>query len=142
MESDSLLTLNISASPEFLAHYGQSRTPSELTRLPAVVYSNPASGNSINYRSVNGKVGSVNMSPAIYANTISMLLEVTKQGLGFCRLPEIFCAEAVKEGTLIEILSGYELTPGVQSSLCIRKRPPLKVENSSTTKLRLSVMKN
>ncbi len=51
------------------------------------------------------------MSPAIYANTISMLLEATIQGLGFCRLPEIFCAEAVNEGTLIEILSEYELTP-------------------------------
>ena len=135
----------ICASPEFLVHYGQPRTPSDLTRLPAVVYSNSASGNSINYRTVDGKVGSVNMSPAIYANTISMLLEATKQGLGFCRLPEVFCAEAIKEGTLIEILSEYELTP--ERAIFVmypeKRYLPLKVRKFiDHLSVRLSVMKN
>ncbi|MEK9610322.1 MAG: substrate binding domain-containing protein, partial [Alphaproteobacteria bacterium] len=135
----------ICASPEFLAHYGHPRTPSELKRLPAVVYSNSVSGNSINYRTVNGEVGSVNLSPAIYANTIGMLLEATKQGLGFSRLPEVFCAEALNEGTLIEILSEYDLIPDRAIFVMYPEKRylPLKVRKFiDHLSARLSVMKN
>ena len=94
---------------------------------------------------MEGKVGSINMSSAIYANTISMLLEATKQGLGFCRLPEVFCAEALKEGTLIKILSEYELTP--ERAIFViypeKRYLPLKVRRFiDHLSARLSAMKN
>jgi DNA-binding transcriptional LysR family regulator len=109
------------------------------------VYSNSANGNSINYRAVNGEVGSVNLSPAIYANTINMLLEATKQGLGFSRLPEVFCAEALNEGTLIEILSEYDLIPDRAIFIMYPEKRylPLKVRKFiDHLSARLSVMKN
>ena len=135
----------ICASPGFLAHHGHPGTPSDLTRLPAVVYSNSASGNSMNYRNVNGDVGVVNLSPAIYANSIGMLLEATKQGLGFCRLPEILCAEALSDGTLIEILSEYDLIPerAIFAMYPEKRYLPLKVRKFiDHLSARLSIMKN
>ncbi|MEK9622891.1 MAG: LysR family transcriptional regulator [Alphaproteobacteria bacterium] len=135
----------ICASPGFLAHHGHPRTPSDLTRLPAVVYSNSASGNSMNYRTANGDVGVVNLSPAIYANSIGMLLEATKQGLGFSRLPEVFCAEALNEGTLIETLSEYDLIPDRAIFVMYPEKRylPLKVRKFiDHLSARLSVMKN
>ena len=99
----------------------------------------------LNYRTVNGEVGSVNLSPAIYANTINMLLEATKQGLGFSRLPEVFCAEALNEGTLIEILSEYDLIPDRAIFVMYPEKRylPLKVRKFiDHLSARLSVMKN
>ena len=74
-----------------------------------------------------------------------MLLEATKQGLGFCRLPEVFCAEAVEEGTLITILSEYKLTP--ERAIFVmypeKRYLPLKVRKFiDHLSARLSVMKN
>lgn len=119
----------ICASPEFLANHGKPQTPAELTKLPAVVYSNSASGHSMSYRGLNGDVGVVSLSPAIYANTIGMLLEATKQGLGFSRLPKVFCAEAIGDGTLTEILPEYDLIPdrAIFAMYPEKRHLPLKV---------------
>ena len=49
--------------------------PSDLRHIPAVHYANAASGLSLAFNSPDGKEETVNLTPAIYANSIGMLVE-------------------------------------------------------------------
>jgi DNA-binding transcriptional LysR family regulator len=47
------------------------------------------------------------LSPAIYANTHEVLLNSALKGIGFCRIPDVFCDKFIKEGKLVKLLPDY-----------------------------------
>ena len=117
----------ICASPEFINFYGMPSNPEELQRLPAVIYTN--SDTALEYQSPEGTRGSINSRPAIYANSIEMLIEATLKGIGYVRLPNFFNSKYLKSGSLIPLLPNYKLLPerGIYAIYPDRRYLPLKV---------------
>ena len=103
--------LYLCASPSFIERYGMPNSPDDLRTLPAVIYTNLASGSVFNYRSEDAKHGSINLKAAIYANSTGMLMESALQGIGFAQLPYFVCRQHLEDGRLIKLLPEYESMP-------------------------------
>ena len=117
----------ICASPEFIDFYGMPSNPEELQRLPAVIYTN--SDTALEYQSPEGTRGSINSRPAIYANSIEMLIEATLKGIGYVRLPNFFNSKYLKNESLIPLLPNFKLLPerGIYAIYPDKRYLPLKV---------------
>ena len=117
------------ASPSFIKKYGLPKTPNDLKGLPAVIYSNAASGLTVKHKDNFGQDYTLELSPAIYANSIGMLLESTAKGIGYAALPELFCDAYLKEKRLVKLFSEYTLVPqiGVFALYPDRRYLPMKV---------------
>ena len=101
----------ICASPDFIDRFGMPTRPSDLRHIPAVHYANAASGLSLAFNSPDGKEETVNLTPAIYANSIGMLVESALRGIGYARAPSFSVDEHLKDGRLIHILPEYKSLP-------------------------------
>ena len=117
----------ICASPEFIDFYGMPSNPEELKRLPAVIYTN--SDTALEYQSPEGNRGSINSRPAIYANSIEMLIEATLKGIGYVRLPDFFNSKYLQSESLIPLLPSFKLLPerGIYAIYPDKRYLPLKV---------------
>ena len=115
------------ASPAFLSRHGTPQSPDELKQLPAVIYSNAAA--QISYQTPEDKTGMISLNPAIYANSMGMLVESTLKGVGFARLPAFACGTYLSDGRLIQLLPDHRLTPemGIYAIYPDRRYLPLKV---------------
>ena len=101
----------ICASQDFLEHYGKPSSPENLRKLPFVQYTNNPLGNTLNYKEASGREGSVSLAPAIYTNSLAMLVESTLKGIGFARLPAFAVENHIESGALIRLLCEYECLP-------------------------------
>ena len=104
-------SIYLCASPSFLGQFGKITTAEKLSRLPAVVYSYALQ--QISYTAPDGKIGTVNLKPAIFANSLGMMLNATLEGVGFARLPAFACDQEIKDGRLVRLLPAYSIAPGV-----------------------------
>lgn len=121
--------LYICASPQFLKQHGLPTTPAELSKLPAVIYTNTANSPSFTYRTPGGADGSVTLSAAIYVNSIGMMLESTSRSVGFSLLPAFACQQQIDDGSLVRILADHTPTPhrSIYAIYPDRRFLPLKV---------------
>jgi len=101
----------ICASPDFINRFGMPTRPSDLRHIPAVQYANAVTGLSLAFKSSDGKEEAVNLTPAIYANSIEMLLESALKGIGYARVPLFAVNEHLKDGRLIHLLPEYQSLP-------------------------------
>ena len=120
---------HLCASPALLDTYGVPATPDDLRSLPAVIYTNASTGASLSYRTPEGKQGTINLAPAIYANSIGMLVESTVKAIGFARLPAFACQQHLDDGRLIKLLPDYTTLPerGIYAIYPDKRFLPLKV---------------
>ena len=118
---------HLCASPAFLSRHGTPQSPDELKQLPAVIYSNAAA--QISYQTPDNRTGVISLNPAIYANSMGMLMESTLKGVGFARLPAFACSTYLADGRLIRLLADHKLTPemGIYAIYPDRRYLPLKV---------------
>ena len=120
-------SIYLCASPAFIKKFGEVNTPEKLSRLPAVIYSYALQ--QVNYVAPDGKNGTLNLKPAIFANSIGMMLNATLKGIGFARLPAFACNQEIKDGKLIHLLPSYSIAPdvGLYAIYPNREYLPLKV---------------
>ena len=102
---------HICASKDFINQYGEPLSPDDLRQLPFAQYTNNPLGNTLSYRATSGKEGSVSLAPAIYTNSLAMLVESTLQGIGFARLPAFAVEKHIERGELNRLLCKYECLP-------------------------------
>jgi DNA-binding transcriptional LysR family regulator len=102
---------HICASADFVDQYGKPLIPENLRKLPFVQYTNNPLGNTLNYREPGGREGSVSLAPAIYTNSLAMLVESTLKGIGFSRLPAFAVESHIESGELIRLLCEFECLP-------------------------------
>ena len=119
----------ICASPDFIDRFGMPIKPSDLRNIPAVHYANAATGLSLTFKTPDGMEESVNLTPAIYVNSIGMLLEGILKGIGYARAPSFAVNGHLKEGRLIHLLTEYQSLPkhGVYAIYPDKRFLPLKV---------------
>ena len=119
----------ICASPDFIEKYGLPKTPTDLKTLPAIHYKNSSTGLSLHFKDLNGLSESIELKPAIRANSMEMLIQSTLKGIGFSRLPTYFCDDYLKDGRMIKLLSEYKDLPerGIYAVYPDRRFLPMKV---------------
>jgi len=96
---------------DFINQYGEPLSPNDLRQLPFAQYTNSPLGNTLNYRATSGQEGSVILAPAIYTNSLAMLVENTLQGIGFVRLPAFAVGKHIERGALNLLLYESECLP-------------------------------
>ena len=118
----------ICASPAFIKKYGFPKMPTDLKTLPAIHYKNSSTGLSLHFEDLNGVSDSVDLEPAIHANSMEMLIQSTLKGIGFSRLPTYFCNDYINDGRMIKLLSEYKDLPerGIYAIYPNRRFLPMK----------------
>lgn len=101
----------ICANPDFIDRFGMPTRPSDLRHIPAVHYANAAAGLSLAFKSPAGEEEAVHITPAIYANSIGMLVESALRGIGYARVPSFAVNKHIKNGRLIHLLPEYKSLP-------------------------------
>ena len=117
------------ASPRLIEKLGEPSNPKDMSNWPFICYSNAANPSLWSYTDQDGKGASLNLSPALYANSASMMKEACIKGVGLSLLPQFCCRTEIKDGDLIHILPGYPAAPerGVYVVYPDKKFMPLKV---------------
>lgn len=117
------------ASPKLIEKHGSPSQPRDLSAWPFICYSNAVNPSLWSYTDQDGKGSSLNLSPALYANSASMMKEACLEGVGTALLPEFCCKAEIENGSLVHILPTYPTAPerGVYVVYPDRKFTPLKV---------------
>ncbi|MDO4709986.1 MAG: LysR family transcriptional regulator [Pseudomonadota bacterium] len=101
------------ASPDYLRQHGRPQNPEDLgEHLILSMFEDEAR----QYWELHGPAGEVrrlNLQPRLAAFDFQMLRAMVKQGIGITMLPEMSCAEAVKNGELEVILPQWKLPQGI-----------------------------
>ncbi|MBS0338483.1 MAG: LysR family transcriptional regulator [Proteobacteria bacterium] len=103
------LPRGVYASPGLLAQFGTPDTPEALSRLPLIAslsethwpFADPAG---------TGLEVPVAM-PRMRSSNAAVRRRAALDDLGVARITQTFCAEAVREGSLVRLLPGYECAP-------------------------------
>lgn len=92
------------ASPAYLRKYGTPEKPSDLSRHRYITHSGRAQNNLINLKSGEELI----LSPCMWLNDSHAMCECAIRGLGIVNLHDYIVADALKNGSLIEILPGHQ----------------------------------
>ena len=117
------------ASPKLIEKHGSPLQPKDILNWPFICYSNAVNPSLWSYSDQDGKGSSLNLSPALYANSASMMKEACLEGVGAALLPKFCCKDEIATGSLENILPTYSTAPerGVYIVYPNKKFKPLKV---------------
>lgn len=102
----------ILASKSFIDTYGEPKTPEELIKLPAIIYSNGEM--TFNKLTISDKPMSDQMETHIISgrlevNDLSVLMDAVEAGLGFSQRSLFALDRNIKETDLVPLLTNYKL---------------------------------
>lgn len=102
----------ILASQSFIDTYGEPKTPEELIKLPAIIYSNGEM--TFNKLTISDKPNSNQMethtlSGRLEVNELSVLMDSVEAGLGFSQRSLFALDKNIKEKGLVPLLTNYRL---------------------------------
>ncbi len=98
--------IKICAAPELLATSAPIRTPHDLSNTPCICTPD------IPWMFSDGsKQFTVRVQSAWTSNSVPAMTAAVLQGLGFARLPETYVRQHLLDGTLVAVLSEYEMPP-------------------------------
>jgi len=99
----------ICAAPSYLAERGRPKHPSELAQHAAVVYaSDEVVVDHWQYYEA-GVIDVVQVQARYRVNHGELLIEAVASGLGFGLLPRFLAAEALRDGSIVQVLEDYPL---------------------------------
>lgn len=98
------------ASPAYLRARGTPKRPRDLAAHDAVAHPSMTPGGRWAFV-VDGRRVAVAVKPRVTANGMPLALELCRAGLGVARLPAPFAAEALADGSLVEVLGRHALPP-------------------------------
>ena len=99
------------ASPDFIASHGMPEMPAHMAHFPMICYSNAPTPSLWHYRTPEGQAQSLSLSPALYANSATMMKEACLAGVGVALLPYFSCQTEIADGRLVSLLPDYHVTP-------------------------------
>lgn len=119
---------HVVASPEYLARYGEPKTPHELSQHRTISYTNVPSPNIWDFDGPDGQVA-VRVNPVMSCNNGEFTSIAAIRGLGIAREPEFIVAEALSSGRLVRILGDYDPlnSGGIYAVYPERRHLPSKV---------------
>lgn len=104
--------LAVYASPRYLARKGRPRRPADIKSHDCVVFQMPSSGRHRPWEFlVKGRPVTLQPEPRHVVNDGEGLVCAVGAGLGLAQLPDLIAADAVKSGTVVEVLAAYRPKP-------------------------------
>lgn len=99
------------AAPSYLQRHGTPRTPQELARHAALVYSTAQGDDRWHFSagSGGGKTVSVAVKGPLRSNNLSALLAAARDGLGVAALPRYVAEESLRSGAVLALLPKWAL---------------------------------
>ncbi len=91
------------ASPVYLAQYGEPRTPADLSKHHYITHSMRKPDNVVPFK--NNK--EIYVEPILWLNDSRAMCECAIQGIGIVRLHDYIVADAIEDGSLVEILPEF-----------------------------------
>jgi DNA-binding transcriptional LysR family regulator len=104
-------TQRVVASPDYLKTHDEPETPDALSRHDAIVFTGRKQASRWPFI-VEGKKSLVTVTPKYKANSMVLVRELAKSGLGIAMLPTFITAESVRRGELRELLAGFPAPRG------------------------------
>lgn len=114
--------LVVSASPAYLSRVGMPATPSDLVSHRCLCYTLASEPRVWRYRAPDGSAGSVKVASGIRANNGDFLLDAAIAGQGILLSPTFICHEALANGRLVSLLTGYRWSDVAAYALYPRTR--------------------
>lgn len=102
------IRLMVCCSPSFIMQYGKIEHPDDLKALPALCYSNSKHPERWLYTAKSGEQGSVQVTPRMRSTNGDTLREAAIAGLGVVCEPTFITHNALRNKTLIPVLTDYE----------------------------------
>ena len=99
------------ASPDFIATHSMPARPEDAAHFPMICYSNAPTPSLWQYQTPEGQAQSLSLSPALYANSATMMKEACLAGVGLALLPYFSCQDEIADGRLLSLLPDYQVTP-------------------------------
>ncbi len=100
------------ASPKYLDGMGRPRDPDELSGHVTLSVSEEEAHQRWELHGPKGEVRRIELKPRVSAFDFPMLRSLVQQGVGITMLPEILCAELVRNGDLEVVLPQWRLPQG------------------------------
>jgi DNA-binding transcriptional LysR family regulator len=99
------------ASADYLARRGAPATPAELSTHEALIYSSVQGDERWHFAGADGKTLQVPVKGPLRSNNLSALLAAARAGFGLAALPWYVAHDAVRDGAVQPLLTGWTL-PG------------------------------
>lgn len=118
----------VCASPELLASHGTPKHPKDLEKLPCVIFAGPAT-TTWTFRDAGAKRDfAVDITARLSVTSAEAALQATLRNTGFSRLYRYHCADALRAGTLVQVLGDFDVDPiPVHLIHAARGQMPLKM---------------
>ncbi|MBS0397916.1 MAG: LysR family transcriptional regulator [Proteobacteria bacterium] len=97
------------ASPGFIARHDEPATPDDLLKLPLLTAPSDREWAFDEASSRNSHVPI--LAPRLRSPNAAIRLQAAVAGLGIARITSSYCAAAVRAGSLVRLLSGFECAP-------------------------------
>lgn len=101
------------ASPEYLDRAGRPSEPEQLHDHVALTMSEDEVRQRWELQGEGGEVRRIDLKPRVSGFDFPMLMALAKQGLGITMVPEILCAQSVRNGELEVVLPAWRLPQGI-----------------------------
>ena len=101
------------ASPKYLDRIGRPQVPADLAGHTTLSMSDDDARQRWTLHGPEGQVQRVDLTPALMAQDFPLLLAAARDGLGVVLLPELSCAEAIRQGELEVVLPQWSLPQGI-----------------------------
>lgn len=101
------------ASPRYLDRIGRPQVPADLAGHTTLSMSDDDARQRWTLHGPEGQVQRVDLTPALMAQDFPLLLAAARDGLGVVLLPELSCAEAIRQGELEVVLPEWSLPQGI-----------------------------
>ena len=102
------------ASPRLLAKWGTPTLPQQLPSYPCLTMSRPDGRGQWPLLDGDGHENTVLIdAPRLMTDDLVVLAQAAEQGLGIAMLPRLVCHEALKSGTLQELLPNFQSPWGI-----------------------------
>ncbi|WP_018971966.1 LysR family transcriptional regulator [Rudaea cellulosilytica] len=99
------------ATPELLATHGKPKHPSDMERLPCVVFTAPTTATWLFRESVSRKEFGVDIRPRLSVTSAEAAIQAALRHTGFTRVYRYHCAEHLRAGALVQVLRKFDVAP-------------------------------
>jgi DNA-binding transcriptional LysR family regulator len=109
-------------SPAYAERHGRPRVPDDLRNHACIGYANAATTHVWQFQSPSGEAMPLNVAGRFVANNAEAIRDAAIAGLGICVLPRFALCDALRAGSLVEVLPDFAPVPDVIRAVYPRTR--------------------
>jgi len=105
--------LTLICSRWFIAQHGKPASTDDLSKLPTLSMTQPGNKHSWRFVGVDGKDIEVHHTPRLATDDLATLRRAALEGIGIALLPDALIRTDMADGSLIEVLPEFKVTPAM-----------------------------